>query len=436
MPTLHRELPASPESKNGAQGRLFLTAFLLCLLQIAFTWVFSPRDQVSSAAYLRVQLPQNWNTAPRSYPALTGYFRFNNWDSLRFFEISQYGYHIPDQTLELEDIHSYRANVTTPPAYPWIVRMLTKSFTLSGELALLLAAQLGCWISWTYYLLLLRQAGIPKRWRLGSALTVVFHPAAFYMVVGYSESLFVASLLGFIFWTDRWSRSGFTLFWLGAACHGALGTATRLAAFPLVVYPLGKAVEVKFKNADGERLPTPMLSAALALAASFGLLFFFTFCFWKFGEWNLYFRISKMVAQEADYLAILDPRSYLPRFFFEDTMWSINRSAVPWTLALFIWSFRWDLDWRKRFGIYSTAAALFYMAVAGKATTGMDGMIRYTFPVFVLLVLNLTQVLFERRWTFQSIPVLNRILIGCGYLLSFTTQGWIAWRFLHGRWVS
>src|SRR6266478_1825937 len=61
------------------------------------------------------------------------------------------------------------------------------------------------------------------------------HPAAFFLVAGYSESLFLMALLGFIYWSAAEGSSA--KFW--AAVHGIVMSATRIvgivcAAFPLV----------------------------------------------------------------------------------------------------------------------------------------------------------------------------------------------------------
>ena len=142
-----------------------------------------------------------------------------------------------------------------------------------------------------------------------------------------------------------------------------------------------------------------------------------------------------MVGQFPDYLAIFNPKSYIPRFFYENTMWSINRSQAPWILGLILGALRFDTSRRNKAGLYGTVIALFYFTVAGKSTGGMDGMIRYTLPIFALLVLIIAQVLQERNSIF-NLNSYQKGSLTFLYLFSLATQGWISWMFLHGRWVS
>ena len=40
-----------------------------------------------------------------------------------------------------------------------------------------------------------------------AALLILAHPAAFFLVAGYSESLFLMALLGFVYWSSAEGRS-------------------------------------------------------------------------------------------------------------------------------------------------------------------------------------------------------------------------------------
>jgi hypothetical protein len=440
----------SKNSEKHSWAWAFRVGFVLCLIQVFFTWIFAPKQPVPAQTYFRMVLLEGWDTTPGSNPIVTGYKRFNNWDSLRFFEIAQNGYHLPDRPLIEDDIHHYRANVTTPPAFPISVRIIQNLLNIRGEIALLVTGQLYSFVFWVYFLLFLAELNIPRKWILLGAISVAAHPSAFYMVLGYTESLFLASMMGLIYWTERWMRerkSGGSAYppilAILAAAHGFLASATRIAGFPVIIYPvmrvLGEGVaQYKANRQSFKKLAFSLSgvgfgSLVITGIASFGLFSFFWFCYSKFGEWNLYFRISRMVGQEAKYFIIFDPRAYIPRFFFEDTMWSFNRSAVPLTLILGISALRLDVNWRKKFALYSTALILFYFAMTGKALSGMDGMTRYTLPVFVILILCWTQILAEKKFKLSK---MQAAFIASGYLLSIAIQGWMAWRFLHGRWVS
>ncbi len=407
--------------------------WVLCLFQIGFTWLFAPKNPVPANQYFRMHVLDNWDVKPGNSALETGYKRFNNWDSLRFFEIAQNGFHIPKHNILESDIHQYRANVTTPPAYPLAVHWIQRIFRLPGEIALLVTAQLACWIFWIYFILILIESRVPSSGILLSAFTVAVHPASFYLVVGYTESLFMASFMGLIYWTNRWAKSRHsTTFWFLAASHGFIGAATRFAGFPIAVYPIAQAI-IKGRN--------KLLSGALlSLFVIFGLISFFIYSYFKFGKWDLYFSLTQLgwgLSSKSGYWAIFNPMSYIPLYFFEDTMASINRTAVPWSLGLIILS--WSLDRQKtnRMGLYCSAFALLYAAMIGKAGSNMDGMIRYTLPAFVPIILCITQVLNTDPSYIQTVLKSKvRWILLAGYLLAIATQGWMAWRFLHGRWVS
>ena len=404
--------------------------FCFCLAQVSFALIFAPKDPVPSTRYFRMVVVDGWNSAPSPHPLMTGYLRFNNWDSLRFFELAQNGYHLPSHEVIEDDIHHYRANITTPPAYPLFARGIQKIFTIRGEVALLIASQLACWIFWSYFLLILTELKIPRKGSLLAGATVAVHPGAFYLVMGYSESFFMASCLGMIYWIHVWMKKSKVHFFILGAIHGFLGTATRVAAIPIMLYPLFKVLEMKRIT-----LKNTVTAGFLSFFTAMGLISFLVFCQLKFGHWNLYFLFSKMVGQFPDYLAIFNPKSYIPRFFYENTMWSINRSQAPWILGLILGALRFDTSRRNKAGLYGTVIALFYFTVAGKSTGGMDGMIRYTLPIFALLVLIIAQVLQERNSIF-NLNSYQKGSLTFLYLFSLATQGWISWMFLHGRWVS
>jgi hypothetical protein len=420
------------------------TGLCLCLAQVSYCLIFSPKDPVSAEKYFQMIPLEEWNNAPGENSLSTGYLRFNNWDSVRFFEIAQHGYHLPSRPLIEDDIHHYRANTTTPPGYPFFVRIIQDLLRINGQVALLVTAQLACVLGWTYFLLILLDFGLARKRALLGAITVAVYPSSFYMVVGYTESLLIASMLGFVYWTHRWLQKSGAQNWFLALAHGFLGTATRVAGFPLVAYPVaqlaGEVFGRRFAPRAKNRLSRPSdLKIGLALLLSglstFGLISFFVYCGVALGRWNAYFAVSKLQAQVPNYLAIFKLGSYLPRFFFETTVASINRCGVPCIVFLLGLSLYLDSQNHKRWGLYGSSVGLLYLAMAGRGDSNMDGMIRYTLPIFALMILVLFQVMHERKLA-DNVGFKLKCLLAFGYLLAFTTQGWLAYRFLHGKWVS
>jgi hypothetical protein len=175
----------------------------------------------------------------------------------------------------------------------------------------------------------------------------------------------------------------------------------------------------------------------LGLFGISGAIVFFTYCHFHFHEWNLYFRLEETGWQNhRRWFAILNPLSYVPRFFFENTIDSLNRAAVLWTAIQLVFVFlgifkgKPSLRW-EAFCLYVVSFFLFYIPLTGKANANMDSMLRYTFPVFVLLLLTHARVLPEAE--FSS----NQKKWGLALaVLSLAFQIWCAYRFTHGHWVA
>src|SRR5213595_4338064 len=120
------------------------------------------------------------------------------------------------------------------PAYPAIAWILHRGLDLGAENALLITAQSAAWGFWTYFFLFCERWSLPSGWQLLGALAILAHPAAFFLVAGYSESLFLMALLGFLFWSGMESRGARIL----AAIHGILMSATRIVGLPCALFPV------------------------------------------------------------------------------------------------------------------------------------------------------------------------------------------------------
>ena len=119
------------------------------------------------------------------------------------------------------------------------------------------------------------------------ALLIAAHPAAFYLVSAYSESLFLMTLLGFIYWSDQEGRFAKVL----AGLHGIVMTATRIVGVPCAAYPLIRAVFVKGRPVMGNsrRWISKYGPAAVStLIAVLGAIFFFIYCQVRWGRWDIY----------------------------------------------------------------------------------------------------------------------------------------------------
>src|ERR1700716_2764906 len=133
------------------------------------------------------------------------------------------------------------SNVAFFPAYPAIAGLLCRVFDLESGDALLITAQIAAWGFWTYFFLFCERWNLSPTLQVFGALSIFAHPAAFFLIAGYSESLFLMSLLGFIYWSS--AEGGAAKIW--AALHGIVMSATRIVGIPCAAFPVVRSVLAK-----------------------------------------------------------------------------------------------------------------------------------------------------------------------------------------------
>src|SRR4030095_1820550 len=256
------------------------------------------------------------------------------------------------------------------------------------------------------------------------------HPAAFFLIAAYSESLFLMALIGFIYWSTAEAR--YAKFW--AAAHGIVMSATRIVGIVCAAFPLVRSVfKTGWRGLLGPRLwfrkETPAI--AMTLVASFGAIGFFAYSQLRWGHWDIY-----MLTQAAgwgivpDYLAVFKPSSY--RWFVPALNDPTEASQMSMTLGavLFVRIGLCELSIRRwaglpiRAGIYFCAFVIYYLSVSGVACVDMESMLRYEFCAHALIVLALLNFLSQ----FRAPPALVRAfgtaavaLLGAAGLC---VQGW------------
>src|SRR5207247_8854870 len=159
------------------------------------------------------------------------------------------------------------------PAYPAIAGLFRYGFKIDTTTALLITAQLAAWGFWSYFFLFCQRWNVSPALQICGALLIAAHPAAFFLIAGYSESLFLMALLGFIYWST--TEGGGATFWAGM--HGIVMSATRIvgigcAAFPIVcsVFQCGWRGLVEAPN----RLRKYTAASGMLVAASCGQIGF------------------------------------------------------------------------------------------------------------------------------------------------------------------
>src|SRR2546425_1507023 len=130
------------------------------------------------------------------------------------------------------------SNVAFFPAYPALAGLVRSVFRVETETALLIAAQLAAWGFWTYFFLFCERWKLSSTLRFFGALAIAAHPAAFFLIAGYSESLFLMTLVGFIYWSSAEGRAAKIL----AALHGFVMSATRIVGILCALYAVVRAV--------------------------------------------------------------------------------------------------------------------------------------------------------------------------------------------------
>lgn len=335
------------------------------------------------------------------------------------------------------------SNVAFFPGYPVLASALRYTFGLETDTALLLTAQAAAWGFWSYFFLFCERWNLSPGVQSLGALSIVAHPASFFLIAAYSESLFLMSLLGFIFWSG--SQGKLARFWAGI--HGILMSSARIVGIPCATYPV---VQSLFSTGrDALRHPVGWLKAhrgvlTLTLVSTLGAVLFFVFCQLRWGHWDMY-----MLTQSAgwgifpDYLAVFKPASYRwlvptlnnPTEASQMSMTIGGLLLIAVAVAELVPALRKRTDWTTRIGIYFCAAVVYVVSVSGVARVGMESMLRYEFCVHVLIVLAFLH--FLRQFRPPPIPVLALgVAVALASAAGLSVQGWYVWNFTRGNWVA
>ena len=307
-----------------------------------------------------------------------------------------------------------------------------------------MTAQAAAWGFWSYFFLFCERWNLSPLLQFFGALSIAAHPAAFFLVAGYSESLFLMALLGFIYWSSAEGRLAIFL----AALHGFVMSATRIVGIPCAAFPVVRAV---CKNGwAGLRDPRQWIrryapAVGVMFAATLGAGAFMLYCLLRWGRWDLYMLTQESEwAIEPDYLAVFKPESY--RWLVPALNDPTEASQMAMTLGALIFvvvavcellpAIRRRTAWATRIGIYFCAAVIFHVSVSGVASVAMESMLRYQFCAHALIVLALLHFLHQ----FRTPPVLLRAFgMAMAALISaagFSVQGWYVWNFTRGNWIA
>ena len=363
-------------------------------------------------------------------------------DSYWFMNIVDRGYQtiVPPIDHKVMEV----SNVAFFPAYPAIAALFRYGLDIDTGYALLITAQIAAWGFWSYFFLFCDGWKISPALQLCGTLLILAHPAAFFLVAGYSESLFLMALLGFIYWSTAEGRAAK----LWAALHGVVMSATRIVGIVCAAFPFVRSIVLNgWRGLCRPRAWFREYGAAIVLTvlAMFGALAFFIYGQLRWGRWDIY-----MLTQTAgwgigpDYLAVFRASSY--RWLVPALDNPIEASQMSMTLGAVLLvgialcelfpSIRQRMGLPTRAAIYFCAAAIYYISVSGVACVDMESMLRYEFAVHALIVLALLNFLRQ----FRTPPVLVRAFGTAAVALVSATglsvQGWYVWNFTRGNWVA
>jgi hypothetical protein len=363
-------------------------------------------------------------------------------DSYWFKNIIDRGYQsiIPPTDHKVMEV----SNVAFFPAYPAIASLFRNAFNFSTGTALLVTAQLAAWGFWTYFFLLCRRWNVAPSLQICGTLLILANPAAFFLVAGYSESLFLMALLGFIYWSTGEGRTAKML----AGVHGIVMSATRIvgivcAAFPLVcsVFQSGWRGLLKPRKWLRENLA----AVVLTFVAACGGIAFFVLCQLRWGHWDLYMRTQAAGwGIVPDYFAVVRPESYrwlVPALNNPTEMSQLSMTLggvlfVAIAVCEFLPVIRRRTALPLRAGIYFCAATIYYLSVSGVACVDMESMLRYEFAAYALIVLALLNFLRQFRTPPIWVRAVGTAAVALVSAAGLCVQGWYVWNFTRGHWVA
>jgi hypothetical protein len=363
-------------------------------------------------------------------------------DSYWFANIIDRGYGTIVPPIERKEMEV--SNVAFFPGYPILAGALKQLTGVSTGKSLLLIAQAAACGFWTYFFLFCQRWMLPLSLQIFGALAIALHPAAFFLVAGYSESLFLFSLAGFIYWSTSDRRGAAML----AVLHGIVMSGTRIVGLPCAIFPLARALYqggFDSKKNFGQwlaRFRKPILVMFLSML---GGLAFFAYCQVRWSRWDIYMLTqSEGWAIEPDYLAVFKPENYhfaLPPLY-DGRAASQFTSALAGVIFILIGlvelSAAWlgRRDWRDRFGFYLSAAIIYYISVSGVASVGLESMLRYDLCVHAFIVLAALHFLRDVRFGSRTARVFATVFVSLLFAAGLGLQGYYVWNFTQGNWVA
>jgi hypothetical protein len=329
------------------------------------------------------------------------------------------------------DFPDARGNVGFFPGYPAVALILKTVFSfgvhfLSTDFALLLVS-----LSFSFLLFNFLSTWIQTQTqnpaqaepRIQHAKLILFalYPFSFFFYTAYSESLFTASVVGFILFSEKLLQGethkdrNFCL----ALAFGFLMCFTRLLGLVFIVYPIFRALQIQQK-----KLP----ALFLLVGSSLGCALFFAYCYFQFGAWDFYFISERAIwGSYFDWHKLFPPTTlfHLTPPFKGDTIGKV----VTVVFGVYLTKKLFELIREKAFrdplfalilvnGMYWGANFL------GRTSLNFVGMGRYLLPG-IALMLPFINVNLKSKRTLILVTLIF-LALQIGYVITFVQHGWVA----------
>jgi hypothetical protein len=371
------------------------------------------------------------------------YARLCAWDCGWYSSIVKEGYH---STVPPVPQNASVSNVAFFPGFPYLARAVHLGTGLKAELALVLIAQLFTILFWATLWRILRDWKISVQGSLLVVLAILAHPAAIFLVAGYSESLFLSTLLVFVLSSRSFSAgsqnpSAKSYSGVCSAISGVTMSATRIVGMPVSFFPLmtGLSTQVLLKK----RLPsvrTMTRTTFISIIASMGAIGFLAYCWLRFGRYDLYMETQRIGwGIQPDYMAIFKWKEFSYTFDFDRMATILSGSAFLVFAAIesTLYLLRKNRGFATRAPLYAIALLIFYITLGGLKSLGFRSMIRYTLPWHVLLLLCLAHLISRH---FRSSPRILHLALILGMIAAGAAARYFGVPhmvdFLNGRWFA
>jgi hypothetical protein len=312
----------------------------------------------------------------RSYDFATEYQRLCTWDCLLYSEIADKGYHFT-----LPPLPHFHSNVSFFPSFPLTARAVHLTTALTGKTSVLIISQIFAVIFWMFFFLLMDTWNVNFWFVAALTISLLSQPASFFLVTGYSESMFLTGLLAMIYYQQRKQP-------LPTALSAFMMSGSRIVGLPLAVYPL--VSKISQAGWDIRKWKNPLRPFAVSAIGASGAGLFFLYCYIRWGYADLYMQNQKEGwGIVPDYLALIHWDHW--NFSTNYNRWSAY--SIPLLIAFFAATemlayFRFkDRRIGERLPIYFCILAMDYINISGLITRWFYSMIRYIFPCVVLFAL-------------------------------------------------